>query len=529
MLRSILEKADKEFDATQPQKVLPLLIDAYTELQKLGESYWTVRKMGELKEVIRSCAGLWLETMCTADTVTPGQEITVNAEMINRSDFPFTLKKIVLPSPNDAVEIGQVMSENISIKKEFKMKFPELDYTHPYWLKEKPEKGIYPAADPKYKGLAVAPYPAQVTVVLEAKGREITFDVPLLYRLRDPVEGEKIRWLNVSPPVTVNFKEPVFYFPGKEPRAIEMVLRSGPFPVSGEVSLELPPGWKMDSVSVPFSIDTPLTEREISIKVIPSQNESKCEVTASVKVQGKLYNRSQVVIEYPHLPLLILHPKAECEMVRVNMNGFAKGKRLGYIMGSGDEIPQYLEQVGFRMELLTDDLLRSANLSIYDAIITGVRAYNTRDVLKHVQPKLMEYVKNGGRLIVQYNTSRGLLIPQIGPYPLQLSQDRVTEEDATVTLLDPFNPVLLNPNKIAAGDFEGWVQERGLYFADKWDPQYKPLLACNDKNEKPKEGGMLRAKYGKGIYIYTGYAFFRQIPAGVPGALKLFVNMLLSK
>jgi hypothetical protein len=195
-------------------------------------------------------------------------------------------------------------------------------------------------------------------------------------------------------------------------------------------------------------------------------------------------------------------------------------------MGSGDDIPGYLRQVGFQVDLLTDEDLFNRDLSAFDAIITGVRAYNTRDILKFAQGILMDYVSNGGRLIVQYNVARGLKVESIGPYPIQLSQQRVAEEEAQITLLNPQHPVFHFPNEILPADFDGWVQERGLYFADKWDGKYAALLSSHDEEEEPQNGGLLFTTYGKGVFIYTGYSFFRQLPAGVPGALKLFVNLI---
>ncbi|HLP60652.1 MAG TPA: hypothetical protein VK186_17550, partial [Candidatus Deferrimicrobium sp.] len=244
-------------------------------------------------------------------------------------------------------------------------------------------------------------------------------------------------------------------------------------------------------------------------------------------VGDRIFNRSRVTIRYSHLPLLVLHPEAETRLVRVDIK--RTGKRVGYIMGSGDDIPGYLRQVGFEVELLSDEDLFSRDLSFYDAIITGVRAYNTRDILKFAQGVLMDYVSKGGRLLVQYNVARGLKVEPLGPYPLQLSQQRVAEEDAVVTFLDPQHPLFHFPNEILPADFDGWVQERGLYFADSWDEKYTALLASHDEGEEPQKGGLLFTTYGKGVFIYTGYSFFRQLPAGVPGALKLFVNMISAK
>jgi len=525
-VRKLLEKAERSFQFEQPHKIIPLLVEALTELEALPESYWRIQKAKELRAVIRSCAGLWIEAIAAAHTVTPGQELKVTASVINRSVFPFTFKKLVVPGENKVVEVQQPLQENKPLNQEFSMKITRNQYTHPFWLRQKPQKGIYPAANHQLKGLAVEPYPFNIRVVIGFNGQEVWFETPVIYRWRDPVEGEMIRALTVSPPVTASFAGNVFYFPTRESQAIDIILRSGPSPVSGELKLTLPSSWQAQPAGVSFDIKEPFTEKRVSFEITPPGKDTSCDVMVDLIVGGKTFRHGQLIIEYPHLPILTLHPLAEARLVRVDIK--RNGERIGYIMGSGDDIPGYLTQVGYRVETLSDEDLRSRDLSVFDAIVTGVRAYNTRDILKHVQKRLMDYVSAGGNLIVQYNVSRGLKVQDLGPYPFQLSRRRVTEEDATVTFSEPGHPVLRYPNKIEPVDFEGWVQERGLYFADQWDPKFTPLISCCDNSEEPQKGGLLFARYGKGVFIYTGYSFFRQLPAGVPGALKLFVNMISS-
>ena len=526
-VRALLEKANGAYRFDQPHTVIPLLLEALKELKALPASYWTTQKTTELEEVIRSCAGLWLEAIAESHTVSPGQELKITASIIDRSGFPLTIKKLVVPGENKEITIDQPLQENIPLKQEFSMKIgEEEEFTQPYWLRQKPERGLFRAANHQFKGLAVAPYPFNIKFVLASGGLEVELDAPVLYRWRDPVEGEKLRTIVVTPPVTVNFAEEVFYFPGKEARPVDMVLLSGPAAVSGELKLNLPSNWNVAPSSIPFTIAAPFTEQKVSFMVTPPVGDVSCDVMADVVVGGKHYHSSLVTIEYSHLPILTLHPDAAARMVRVDVK--RSGSRIGYIMGSGDDIPKYLTQVGYRVDILADEDLHNRDLSQFDTIITGVRAYNTRDVLKQVQGRLLEYVNNGGRLVVQYNVSRGLNVTQVGPYPLQLSQNRVCEEEAAMTVLDASHPLLRFPNPILPVDFEGWVQERGLYFADQWDGQYTPLLSCQDSGEEPQKGSLLYARYGKGVFIYTGLSFFRQLPGGVPGALKLFVNLISS-
>jgi len=533
-IRKLLEKANESFQFDRPDAILPILAEALDELKKLKESYWTTQKTMELKEILRSCAGMWLEAMSDSPAVTRGQDIKVTVIGVNRSNFPMSFKEVMVPGNNgepNKIPIQKTMEDNKPVQQDLQMNIPQDDhlFTHPYWLKQKPGKGIFNAENHGLKGMAVAPYPFYVTFVLEMNGKEVSFDTPVLFRERDPVEGERIHSLIVTPPVTANFMEPVIYFPGKAGREIPVILGCGPKPVKGTIKLYVPNSWKVEPEVMDFSIDEAFGEKKISFKVTPGAGETGTsgEIRAEMTVEGNKYGLSRQRIAYPHLPVLTLHPEAKAELVQVEIKG--TGKRVGYVMGSGDDIPQYLTQVGFQVDLLTDEELRTRDLRVYDAIVVGVRGYNTREILKQVQPRLLDYVSRGGRMIVQYNVSRGLKIPQLGPYPFQVSSNRVTEEDAVIKILDPKKPLFLYPHKIEPQDFDGWVQERGLYFADRWDPQYTPLLSCYDTGDKPQEGGLLLARYGKGIFIYTGYAFFRQIPAGVRGALKLFTNMISMK
>ena len=256
-VQKLLEQANQSFLFQQPHKIIPILVEAFIELEALPESYWRAQKAKELRAVIRSCAGLWLEAIAAAHTVTPGQELKFTAAVINRSHFPFILKKIVEPGENRAIEFNQPLQENKPFKHECFMKITEKEYTRPFWLKEKPQKGIYPAGNHRFKGMSTAPYPFNMKVILEAHGQEISFETPVVYRWRDPVEGEQIRRLSVTPPVTVNFTEKVFYFPSQTPQTIGMILRSGPAPVSGKLTLSLPPSWNVEPGTRNVHLGTP--------------------------------------------------------------------------------------------------------------------------------------------------------------------------------------------------------------------------------------------------------------------------------
>ena len=243
-----------------------------------------------------------------------------------------------------------------------------------------------------------------------------------------------------------------------------------------------------------------------------------------VTANGKEFSMGIQHINYEHIPNITLFPPSQANLINIDLK--IAGKKIGYIPGAGDLVSDALKQVGYDVHQLTENEILNGDLSGYDAIITGVRAYNVNPRLAIEQPKLLDYVKNGGNLVVQYNNNNGLVTKQIGPYPFSVVNRRVTDEDAKVTVLDPQNPVLNYPNKITQGDFNGWVQERGLYFVGDIDPNYKAPLQMNDPGEAPNNGALITGNYGEGRFVYTSLAFFRQLPAGVPGAYRLFVNLM---
>ena len=266
----------------------------------------------------------------------------------------------------------------------------------------------------------------------------------------------------------------------------------------------------------------------VTFKLFPPTNQEEGLISPIVTLaDGSTYTKGATFIEYDHIPTQTVFQPEASKVVRLDIQ--KRGENIGYIMGAGDEIPASLEQIGYQVTELKDGEIIAGDLAKYDAIILGIRAYNTVERLKFYQPKLLEYVENGGTMIVQYNTTWRLKVDKktIAPYDMNLSRDRVTVEEAEVRMLVPDHPILTTPNKITAKDFDGWVQERGLYFANEWDKEkFTAILSANDPGEDPKDGGLLVAQHGKGYYIYSGYSWFRELPAGVPGAYRLFTNMI---
>jgi hypothetical protein len=295
-------------------------------------------------------------------------------------------------------------------------------------------------------------------------------------------------------------------------------------PVNGTVRLDVPNGWTSEPKSAPVDLKSANDQMIADFTITPPATAGEAIFHAVVSTGGRDFSFSREPIAYPHIGVHVLMPPAEARIVRADIR--KRGELVGYVPGAGDEIPQSLEQIGYNVKLLGPGDFSPENLARCDAIVLGIRTYNTQDRIVDLQSKLLAYVRSGGTVIAQYNTTADLKTKDIGPYPFDLSRDRVTDETAEVRILAPDHPVLNVPNKITAADFNGWVQERGLYFPNKWDPQWTPIISSNDPGEKPMDGGLLVAKSGKGYFVYTGYSWFRQLPAGVPGAYRLFANLV---
>jgi len=328
----------------------------------------------------------------------------------------------------------------------------------------------------------------------------------------------------ISPPVTVNFESDLYLFPSSNKRELRVTLRNHKDNTSGIVKLNAPGSWKIEPSEIDFDFENRNEEKQFSFYIFPPDKESRDEITAELVIDDKKYSKSFISISYDHLPLQTVFPIAKVNFVRLDIDEKVVNK-IGYLHGSGDKIPYYLHELGFDVKILTDGDLSNGNLSQYDVIISGIRAYNTNKRMDIYQEKILEYVNNGGTYIVQYNTL-GKRYANPGPYGLKISRDRVTEEDAAVKILNPDHQLMNFPNKITNKDFAGWIQERGLYFPNEWDDEYEALFEMNDFSESPKLGALLYAEYGDGIFIYTGLSFFRELPAGVPGAYRLFVNLI---
>ncbi|MCT4630767.1 MAG: LmbE family protein, partial [Winogradskyella sp.] len=397
-------------------------------------------------------------------------------------------------------------------------------YTTPYWLNKKSSLGMYHVENTEWIGKPETPRALKVDFNLTIEGTPITITKPVVYRYSKPDKGELYRPFEIIPEVSASISDKVFIFENDQQKEIEITVKAGHDAIEGYVQMAYPNDWSVYPEKQKIEIVNKGDIQKVIFTVIPPKGQSEGLITPMVNINDEFYTDELIEIDYSHIPYQTVLMPSVSKVVRLDIK--KRGNNIGYIEGAGDVVPESLRQIGYNVTIIKPEQITTENLVNFDAIVVGIRAYNILDELKFKQKYLLDYVKEGGNMIVQYNTNRRIKTSNIAPYELKLSRDRVTDENAEVQILEPNHSLLNFPNKITIQDFEGWVQERGLYFPNQWSNEFTPLLAMNDKGETSKKGSLLIAKYGKGNYIYTGLSFFREFPAGVSGAYKLFANLL---
>jgi hypothetical protein len=527
----ILDEALHAFQPDEPEKIIPLLAKARPMVAAIPGPQAAL-KLKELDEAIALCAGLWLDATADRHAVVPGGAFQVSIEAINRSKAALSLAGVRLEGMSDdgwSMDKPAPLAYNEALRHSMKVTAPMgQSYSQPYWL-QKPRSGdTYIVENQQLIGLAETPAALRALFTISAGPVTITLERPVVRRFVDRVDGETSRPLVVVPAVSISIPEQALIFPDAKSKAVEVILHSNSAGVAGDLSLAAPPGWTVEPASVPFRIADADEQTSLNFSITPPARSAAARLRAAARVAGVDISSDMQVIAYPGYPIQTVFPPAQAKLVRADIRNLAK--KVGYIMGAGDEVPGALRQMGCDVTLLGSDDLTGGDLGRFDAIVAGVRAYNVRADLRANQKRLLYYVQQGGTLVVQYNVvdRRSPTLQAIGPYPLQVGSDRVSVEEAPVTFLIPGHPVLSAPNRITEEDFQGWVQERGLNFASQWDPRYETLFESQDPNEKPLGGGTLYVRYGKGSYVFTAYSWFRQLPAGVPGAFRIFADLMSS-
>lgn len=521
---AILKKVQDNFDFKKPSASVPELVKAYTLIQNLKDEHWKSIKTKEIKNIIAACTGLFLEAVSETNHATIKDNVKLLLEVINRSDQPIQLESII--NPNEIyIKKNIPLLKNIDYKFEESISFKsDQPMTSAYWLSEKGTLGMYEVENKADIGKPEKEKDINVTFNLIIENTKIPYIKEVVYKMNDPVKGEVYKPFEIIPEVSVKIDEKVIIFENNQQKEIPVTVKAGKDAIEGYVTLCSPADWNVYPEKQKLSIANKDEEQVLVFTVIPPKNQSEGLISPIAYVGEKEYSKKLIEIDYDHIPFQTVLLPSESKVVRLDLK--KAGENIGYIEGAGDSVPASLQQIGYNVVTIKPEDISPENLQRFDAIVIGIRAYNTVDELKFKQKHLFDYVNNGGNMIVQYNTNFRLQVDELAPYDLELSRDRVTDENAEVRILNPQHSVLNYPNKITSKDFDGWVQERGLYFPDKWSEEFTPLLSINDVGETPKNGSLLITQYGKGYYIYTGLSFFREFPAGVSGAYRLFANML---
>lgn len=520
----ILYAVQKNYDFKNPSASIPELTRAYLAIQDLDDKHWKNIKTTDIKNIIAACAGLYLEATADSNHATAGTAIDLNLEVINRSTSKIVLSSIVNPN---GIKINKNITLNNNIGFDFKETLKIKTDQHvstPYWLTKKGTLGMYEVEDKSLIGKPETPRSLNIIFNLNIEGVAISFTKAIVYKTNDPVKGEVYKPFEIIPEVSAKISEKVIILDTDDQRDIEVIVKAGRNNIEGYVKIGHPKNWSVFPEKQKVIIANKGQKQRLIFTVVPPKEQSEGLLTPMVYIGDSVYTKELIEIDYDHIPFQTVLLPSQSKIVRLDIK--KRGQNIGYIEGAGDVVPESLRQIGYSVAILKPEDISAENLKRFDAIVVGIRAYNTVEELKFKQQLLFDYVAQGGNMIVQYNTSRGIKVDQIAPYDLKLSRDRVTDEYADVRLLATDHEVLNVPNKITGKDFEGWTQERGLYFPGEWSSEFTPILSMNDEGESPKIGSLLVAKHGKGHYIYTGLSFFREFPAGVSGAYRLFANIL---
>jgi len=513
------------FVPANPAASVPKLMELRKALTQFSDKDWGAQKRAEVDSIIAACLGLNIESSTTIAAVSAAQPLPIKFEAINRSKVPVQLIEVRTPVSGETLQLDLPLPTDQFVAKDLTPTLPkDVTWSQPYWLRKPATLGTFAVDDQTLIGLPENPPPFPLEVALRIGDQDLRYSVDTKYRTVDPIIGEVRQELVIAPPVFANLSNPVFVFGDDKSKLVQVRVAAATAAVRGQLKLEAANGWRIEPASVPVDLKAAGAETFATFTIQPPPNANEATLRAVVSVEGRDYSFARERISYPHIGLHVLMPPAEAKIVRTDIR--KKGALIGYIPGAGDEVPQSLQQIGYNVKILDAADITAENLKRFDAVVLGIRAYNTQERIASWQPQLLAYVKAGGVVVAQYNTTSDLKTKEIGPFPLEISRDRVTDENAEMRILAPNHPLMNTPNKITAEDFKGWVQERGLYFPNKWDPAWTPILSCNDPGEKPLDGGLLVAKSGSGYFIYTGYSWFRQLPAGVPGAYRLFANMV---
>ncbi len=519
------DEAIARFNKSDPAASVPELLKIKSRLGALRPGPFLAEKGRLLDHIIAECLGLKVTTTLPQAEVVAGETLRLHHEAaLNSNVVPVRWVAARYPTLGAELAIGAGLSPGEPVSRDAKEVLPaNTPLTQPYWLRQDHGVGMFKVANPNLIGRPENPPVLPIQEVFEVGNQVLILsDQPV--EVSDNSTTRSPRTLTVISPVSLKFPSATALFAPDAKRRIAVRVTAARPNLSGTVRLSMPEDWKVSPGDSSFDLAEVGASKDFTFTVTAPAEAATGSITAHATVDAKDYDNERVVIDYPHIPLQLLQPPARLKAVCLHLA--IRGQKVGYLPGAGDNVADALKAMGYSVTTLSGADLTPQRLKPFDAVVIGVRAFNVRNDLAPHLDALFDYVKDGGNLIEQYNRPRGLKTERLTPFELHLSSERVTDETAPVTFLAPDSPVLNTPNKITEADFDGWIQERGIYYPDRWDAHFTPILSCHDPGEDPLKGGLLVADYGKGHVVYTGLVFFRQLPAGVPGAYRLFANLV---
>ena len=518
------------FDLLHPENSVKGLVELYQALGKMPNGYWRTQKMQETQQLIEQCSGLFIDVVSPSQFAVQTDSVRINFWINNRLGVDAVLKGIAVDVFDSTFNLVMEKNKNLLFGRIFFVPAGK-PLTQPYWLANKMEEGYFNVKNPLQIGQPDVDAAYNVLVELKIFGEPFIFSKAARFKFTDPVKGELYEPLVIMPPVEFDFVNENNFSVNDSNANVQLHFKTNlRDSVYYPIAINHSDKWTVDKSS--FTYGTFQNPSNYAAPVFhPKQKGASIKETLTIKAmrdKASQYAGFKRAIAYNHIPYITYFKDAVTNLVQLDIKTY--NKKIGYIVGAGDKVPEALEQMGYDVTLLGDKELSRNNLRQFDVIITGVRAYNTNEWMNNYYDKLMKYVEDGGNLIVQYNTSSqiGPVRAKIAPYNFNIGRStRITDENAPVVLLKPDHPVFNFPNKITQDDFKGWIQERSIYHATSWDStKFETVISMNDPGEKPHEGSLLIAKYGKGVFVYTGIVFFRELPAGVPGAYRLLANII---
>ncbi len=521
-----IDRVTTAFDFQKPELSVMPLVQIYKAIKTLPESNWRNKKLQEVRDIIEACSGLFAEATTTQTSVAQGDVLKLTSFLNKRNAVKMVLQKIILRGIDSTVNITVGLNQNVQLNSSIVVPSNQ-KISQPYWLEYPQLQGSFDVQDQTLIGKAENDAAFEMNFIVSIESETFIIKRPVVYKVVDPAKGELYQPLVVLPKMELNYVKDNFVSLNGKPVATQIHFKSNVKDSTlYSINQQYTANWKYSASNITYGTFNNVENYWAGSFMPTIKTGNTTEVTSLTTNDGK-YNGYTKTIAYEHIPTITYFPKAKANLVNVDIKII--GKKIGYIVGAGDKVPEALLQMGYDVKMLTETDLTEDNLKQFDAIVTGVRAYNLYEYLTNKYEVLMNYVKNGGNLIVQYAKSNtvGSRNIKMGPYPFTVNAgSRVTEEDAKVNYLLPNHALLNYPNKITDTDFEGWIQERSTYQAEQVDSHYEALLGMNDTGEKQGNGSLITTKFGKGNFTYVSLVLFRELPAGVPGAYRLMANII---